>query len=69
MKHRIVLCQTELLGNRPYGVKARRAAPNSNVTSPLFWDITQCWVVTSSVMFQENILVPSSKTRNPKERT
>jgi hypothetical protein len=69
MKHQTVLCQTELLGNRPCGVTPRPAVPNSHMTSPLFWDITQCWVVNSLAMFQENISVPSSKTRNPKERT
>jgi len=69
MKHWTVLCQTELLGNRPCGVTPRPAVSNSQVTSPLFWDIRQCGVVNSLASFQKNISVPSSKSRNQKERT
>jgi hypothetical protein len=62
MRRWTILYQTESLGTKPCGVKPRPAVPNSHVTSLLFWDIKQCWVVNSLTMFQDHVSVPSSNT-------
>jgi len=46
----------------------RPALTNRHVTSPLFWDIMQCWVATPCQHFGTTYRSHLQGSRNPKER-
>jgi len=63
MRYQTAPRQTGSLWTGPCGAKPRPATPNFHVKSPLFWDITQHWVVISLPIFQDNLSVQSSRVR------
>jgi len=69
MKHQTAPRQTGSLWTVPCGAKPRSASPNCHVQSPLFWDITQHWVVIPYQCFGTTYQSHLQGSRNPKEQS